>query len=109
MNINKFTDIKYINLGEEIIVFNFNKGKGMKITDCRKNDEIRLSDVEFGNFFFYKDILYRKVDGLLECIKFKDSNLLSVWEVSKGRIDCLDRNTFVLPIRNDQIELIIND
>lgn len=85
----------------------------LKITDCRKSCDMKLKDIYFGKFFFYDDRIYRRID-VSDNIKnfsctFIDDDFLPVWDVEYGMITGLHRDTYVEPIRNEQIELIIDD
>lgn len=83
----------------------------ISITDTRQNDNIKeLKDLWPGNFFYYEDNLYRRIDFTLAYkIEPLDADGIFVMLMDSGEVFALHRELEVEYIPDEQIEIIIED
>lgn len=81
----------------------------LKIHDGRDKNEIRLCDLEWGKFFIWNDLVFRKieltehVDGLID----EEDNLAML--MTTGELKTIDKSNWVEPLPDRQIYLEIED
>ena len=83
----------------------------IKISDIRSDNTKMLKDIEPNGFFYFDDILYRRLTYSPELIKvhteWSDSILAA--EMATGDIILISRETWVEPIADRQVFLEISD
>lgn len=79
----------------------------VKVHDNRKCEDRMLEYIEIDGYFMYQDVLCRRIT-LSDEIKYTDDGI-PVIEVSVGRVWILDRSAWVLPLRDEQICVSIED
>lgn len=82
----------------------------IKISDERADNTKQLKDIETNGFFFYDDVLCRRVETDLDVrvIELGTDEIL-VYEVATGELTTLSRKNWVEPIADRQIFLTIDD
>lgn len=80
----------------------------LKIHDGRDRNEIRLCDLEWGKFFIWNDLVFRKIE-LTEHIGgiSEDEHLAML--MTTGELVAIDKSNWVEPIPDRQIYLEIED
>lgn len=80
----------------------------LKIHDGRDKNEIRLCDLEWGKFFIWNDLVFRKIEltGHISGIS-EDEHLVML--MTTGEITRISRENWVEPIPDRQIYLEIED
>lgn len=83
----------------------------IKINDIRSDNTKQLKDIEYGGYFYYDDVLYRRLSFAPEIIRIPSefSDELVIVEVATGDIKLLNRLTWVEPISDKQVFLEISD
>lgn len=82
----------------------------IKINDIRDDDAKQLKDIELGGFFYYDDVLYRRIFTEVDfrCNEL-DVNALFAMVIATGELVTIDRLTWVEPIADKQVFLEISD
>ena len=83
----------------------------IKISDIRSDNTKMLKDIEPNGFFYYDDILCRRLTYATEVIKLHTewSDSILVVEMATGDIKLISRETWVEPITDRQVFLEISD
>lgn len=79
----------------------------IQICDNRRSEEVKLKDVDINGFFLYDGVLCRRVE-LCNAMHYMEEGI-PYEEVRYGRIDLFNRETWVTPIRDEQITVLIED
>lgn len=77
------------------------------VHDNRRTNERRLKDIEPDGYFMVNDVLCRRV--FLADEVCHEGNGYPFIEVPSGSVSLMDPNAWVLPIRNEQIFVNIED
>lgn len=75
----------------------------LKIHDGRDKNEIRLCDLEWGKFFIWNDLVFRKI----ELTEHVDDDVAML--MTTGELKIINKNNWVEPIPDKQIYLEIED
>ena len=85
----------------------------IKVNDIRSDNEKKLKDIEPNGFFFYDDVLCRRITHCSEITMSwtleSGCDKIPVVEVAVGKIILIDRNNWVEPIADRQVFLEISD
>ena len=79
----------------------------LRIYDNRRTNLTPLRYIEINGFFLYDDVLCRRV-AVSDDFKVTADGV-PYMEMPCGKVDLMDMETNVLPIRDEQIELCIED
>ena len=77
------------------------------IHDNRNTGEYKLKDIGLNEYFMYCDVLCRRVK-LSDSFHFEEDGIPFI-EIPFGSVSLLDRMTWVEPIRDEQINVSIED
>lgn len=83
----------------------------IKVHDNRTSNEVILDKVEPGKFFMINDILYRKCwygPETFDCFAYEPDTVVCM-SVESGELVLWRYGQIVTPIRDRQIELIVED
>jgi len=79
----------------------------IKVHDNRRTNDIKLLYIDINGFFLYDEVL---------CRRLATSNDFKIvvegvpyMEMPSGKVDLMDKDTWVTPIRDEQIDLCIED
>lgn len=79
----------------------------VKVHDNRTVDERMLKDVEVDGYFMHCDVLCRRV-CIGDVFKY-DADAIPFIEIPCGRVGIMERTTWVLPLRDEQVIVSLED
>ena len=82
----------------------------VKISDIRSDNSKQLKDIELGGFFFFDDILYRKIwtDLDIRTPNIENDGILAM-QIATGEVIALNRLGWVEQIADRQVFVEISD
>ena len=79
----------------------------IKVRDNRKTNDVRVGNIDINGYFMYDDVLCRRV-SLCDAFHYTEDGIPFI-EVPCGRVALIDRDAWVTPLRDEQIDLCIED
>ena len=85
----------------------------LKINDIRSDNSKQLKDIELDGFFYYKDILCRRVHtaggAAISVLTTNGEDDIAAMLMTTGEVIGIDRYSWVEPIRDKQIFVEVCD
>lgn len=80
----------------------------IKVKDNRSTNEMKLDKIAAGRYFMFNDVLLRRV-VLYDGYSIGADDGIPVIEITRGVVTSMRRDAWVIPIRDEQIDVSVED